>query len=101
MLEYQFSLQWIEVDEYWALTITDTRRADVLSNIRVVGNTDMLQPFNDMPRLPPGQLVAYDTKGMSSDPGREDWLERHLLIYEDPIEVVSENFIRVTQNIVG
>ncbi len=95
-LEYQFALQWIGVGEFWAITITDTRRQTVLASLRVVGNTDMLQPFNDMPRLPPGKLVAYDTTGMQSDPGREDWLERHLLIYEDPIEVVPENFIRVT-----
>lgn len=95
-VEYQFTLRWIEVDEYWALTITDTRRQDVLSNIRVVGDTDMLQPFNDMPRLPAGRLVAYDTTGAHADPGRFDWIERHLLVYEEPEEVVEESFVRLT-----
>lgn len=93
-IEYQFSLLWLERVEYWELTITDPRRQTVIDGIRVTGNTDLLQPYNDMPRLPPGRLVAYDTTGASQDPGREDWIERHLFIYEDPIEVVEETFVR-------
>lgn len=94
-LEYQFELQWLTRVEFWELKITDTRRLQVIEGIRVVADTDMIQPFNDMPRLPPGRLVAYDTSGQSRDPGRNDWRDRHILIYEDPIEPPDENFVRI------
>jgi len=94
-VEYQFALQWLEVVEFWELTITDPRRQTVINGMRVTGNTDLPQPYNDMPRLPPGRLVAYDTTGASMDPGREDWIERHLFIYEDPIVVTHESFVRI------
>lgn len=94
-VEYQFALEWLTNEEYWVLSIADARRQQVLEGIRVVGDTDMLQPFNESPRLPPGKLVAYDTTRKAEDPGRDDWIERHLLVYEEPIELPPENFVRI------
>ncbi len=94
-IEYQFALQWMSRLGFWQLAITDTRREQVIEGIRVVADTDMLQPFNDSPRLPPGRLVAYDTTGSAQDPGRDDWIERHLLIYDEPVDQPVENFVRI------
>lgn len=94
-IEYAFSLQWLTTVQFWQLEITDPRRQQVILGIRVVADTDMLQPFNESPRLPPGRLVAYDTTGKSQDPGRDDWIERHLFIYEEPVEEPEENFVRI------
>lgn len=84
-VEYQFELQWLDRMQYWTLTFIDSRREEILSNIRVVAGTDMLGPYND-PRLPPGQLFAQDTTNRYEDPGRDDWRERHVLLYVEPEE---------------
>jgi hypothetical protein len=69
--------------KWWSLTLIDARREEILSNIKVVGGTDLLGPYSD-PRLPPGQLFAHDTQNRFEDPGRNDFESRHILLYIEP-----------------
>jgi hypothetical protein len=94
--EYQFALQWLTNRGFWQLRVTDPRRSEVIRGLRVTGDTDIFQPFNSMPRLPPGRLIAYDTTNQGADPGRDDWIERHLLIYQDPVVVAPTDYTRIT-----
>ena len=70
-------------------------REVVLEGLRVVANSDMLQPYSDA-RLPPGQLIAHDTTNLQQDPGRDDWRERHILIYIEPADPEPASPVRVS-----
>lgn len=94
-VEYQFQLQWLDRRKFWVLRVIDARRELVIKGIRVVGNSDMLQPYSDT-RLPPGQLIAHDTTGKNQDPGRNDWRERHILLYIQPQAEEPATEVRVT-----
>lgn len=93
-VEYQFVLQWLDRRQFWVLKIISARREVIIEGVRVVANSDMLQPYSDA-RLPPGQLVCHDTTNLQQDPGRDDWKERHILLYIQPVET-PEAQVRVS-----
>jgi len=83
--EFDMTLVWRPEQEFWTLAMVTAGNERVLDSIRVVANLDMLQPYSDS-RMPPGQLIAHDTTLLQQPPGRNDWRERHRLVYVDPTE---------------
>lgn len=76
----QFRLKWNERLARWTLGIATSDGESIIDGIAVIADFDLLQGFADN-RLPPGQLIASDSLNLGQAPGRNDWLERHQLMY--------------------
>ncbi len=93
--QYDMALVWNDRMKYWRFEMIGPNNDQLIDGIRVVANLDMLQPYNDA-RMPPGALVCHDTENLRQPPGRQDWLERHILVYVDPEDDPEAVQIRVT-----
>jgi len=83
--EFAMKLTWLPCQEFWDLEMVAPSGEQLLAGIRVVANLDMLNPYSD-DRMPPGMLICHDTENLQQNPGRNDWRERHRLVYVDPVE---------------
>lgn len=94
--EFAMILTWLPCQEFWELEMVTQSGERLLDGVKVTANIDMLQPYSDF-RMPPGQLVCHDTDNKQADPGRNDWRERHRLVYVDPEEPSDPIEIRITR----
>ena len=94
--QYDIKLTWLTCQEFWELELVSQAGEPLLVGVKVTANVDMLQPYSDS-RMPPGQLVAHDTENKGADPTRNDWRERHILVYVDPEPEPEGVVIKVTQ----
>ena len=94
--QFDFKLTWLPCQFFWELEMVSEAGAHLLDGIKVTANIDMLQPYSDS-RMPPGQLVAHDTTRLQQDPQRNDWRERHRLVYVDPEPAAPGVVIKVTR----
>lgn len=83
--QYDMTLAWNDRMKYWRFEMVGANDERLLDGIGITANIDMLQPYTDA-RMPPGQLVCHDTENKREQPGRRDFINRHLLIYVDPVE---------------
>lgn len=86
---YLVTLEWLQYEEYWILSWADVQGLAILAGLRVVANFNMFYAYSD-PRLPKGSLIAHDTQNLKQPPGRNDWRDRHLLLFVPASEVVEE-----------
>lgn len=66
----------------WFLDLRTEIGDPIVEGIPIVSDWDLFGRFRD-DRLPPGNLFAFDTSGLSVDPGRYDLGERVSMIYEE------------------
>lgn len=86
---YRIRFEWLRYEGYWIFTWADVQGRAVLAGLRVVANFNLLHGYSD-PRLPAGSIIAHDTRNLKQPPGRNDWRERHVLLFipdEDTVEV--------------
>lgn len=86
---YIVTLEWMQYEEYWIFSWADVQGRAILAGLRVVANFNMFHAYSD-PRLPAGSLIAHDTQNLKQPPGRNDWRDRHLLLFIPDGEVVEE-----------
>jgi hypothetical protein len=96
---YRFRLKYRERYDCWDLQIAESDGSIIIDGIRVTEGIDLLYPYSD-PRLPPGELICVDTKGLGAAPTRRDWRERHILKYIESIEIVVDNELASSQAVV-
>lgn len=77
---YLITLEWLQYESFWLFSWADVQGRPILSGLRVVANFNMFFPYSD-PRLPAGSLIAHDTQNLRQPPGRDDWRDRHLLLF--------------------
>lgn len=94
--QYDLRLTWLPCQSFWEFEMVSQAGEQLLVGIKVTANVDMLQPYSDS-RMPPGQLVCHDTDNKQADPTRNDWRERHRLVYVDPETDPDGVEIRVTR----
>lgn len=94
--QYDLKLTWLPCQSFWELEMIGSAGQSLLVGVKVTANVDMLQPYSDS-RMPPGQLVCHDTTNKQEDPGRNDWRERHRLVYVDPEPEADPVEIHVTR----
>ncbi len=93
--QYDMTLTWIPCASFWTFEMA-LEGENLIAGVHVPANLDMLQPYADS-RMPPGQLIAHDTEGKQEAPGRDDWRERHRLVYVDPEDPAPTVDIKVTR----
>lgn len=96
---YRFRLKYRERYDCWDLQIAESDGSIVIDGIRVTEGIDLLYPYSDH-RLPPGELICVDTKGLGASPTRRDWRERHILKYNEFVEVLVDNELASSQAVV-
>jgi hypothetical protein len=87
---YRFRLKYRERYDCWDLQIAESDGSIIIDGIRVTEGIDLLYPYSD-PRLPPGELICVDTQGLGAAPTRRDWRERHILKYNEFVEIIVDN----------
>lgn len=63
---YRVRARWNTSSAMWSLDMLTRDRTLVVAGVRIVRGAGLLSQFQD-PRLPPGDLIAYDTGGTSAD----------------------------------
>lgn len=84
-LFYDFGFRFNPRDAHWFVDI-DYNSARALSGIKVVNSEDLFSQFNYLKadnRLPPGTFLVRDLKGLDRDPGREDFGDDVLFLYDE------------------
>lgn len=92
---FTFRLQWLTSLSYWVLTVTAPGGEVFLRSARVIVGVDMTLGLSST-LIPDGQLVCYDTSGKTEPPGRDDFRERHVLIFIEDPEPEQDEPVRVT-----
>lgn len=95
---YRFTLTWISRMQWWNFEMALESGQPLIQGVRVVADVDMIQPYN-MPELPPGQIICHDTTNLAQPPGRLDWVQRHLLLYVDPVPAPPGPTIRIRRKL--
>lgn len=92
---YQVQLEWLRYEGYWMLSWSDVAGDPILAGLRVIANFNMFYPYSD-PRLPRGSLICHDTQNKKAPPGRDDWRERHILLFVPPTAAEAEDPVSAT-----
>lgn len=71
---------WMERQELWHMSVSDSTKTPILSGIPMVINTDLWTRFK-IDSLPKGLLLLYDASGSQQECGRNDLGQRCALIY--------------------
>jgi hypothetical protein len=89
---YLFERTWVDRAETWFLDIRDAEGTILLQGIAIRVGQNLLAPHvgDDLPGEGRGALVALDTAGTGTDPGRDDLGTRVKLIY-GPVAQLEED----------
>lgn len=79
--EFVFKLYFNERMNRWLLSIYDANEEPILMGIALNVDGSLIGRYSD-PRLPPGELIFYDTSAQFREGGRNDLGDRCLLLYE-------------------
>lgn len=95
----RFRLYWNQRFKYWELSSFTDAGDVIVEGKRVVADYDMWEPYSDV-RLPPGSLVCKDTTELGQKPGRNDFRDRHFLMYvevpePEPLGVTIKPFVLI------
>lgn len=82
---YLLKLSWYARASTWLLDIRSSTGTMLLAGIPVRVGQDLLRPHvgDDLPGDGHGSLVAIDTSGSGTDPGRNDLGTRVVLVYSE------------------
>lgn len=78
------SFTWNERDERWQISIMDPNENPLLMGCALNINWELIQRF-EIPGLPPGGLMLFDTSGKNKEAGRDDLGVRCKLIYQTSV----------------
>lgn len=84
---FAFEFSWNARGGFWSFVLSSADGAQLLRR-RVVVGVPFTARFSDI-RLPPGEIIAVDTRGTDEDPGLLDLGDRVQLIYLAADELVS------------
>lgn len=88
-IDLRFRLQWMITEEYWVISVADENGVAILSAMRLIEGNNIFAPFSDI-RLPVGRLICYDTTNLHEEPGRDDLVNRHIIVFTDLAEVEED-----------
>lgn len=92
-IDLRFRLQWLITEGYWAISVADGNGEAIFDAMRLIEGNDIFAPFSDL-RLPPGRLICHDTANQHHEPGRDDLVGRHIIVYTDAAVVpVDTDFV--------
>lgn len=80
-VSYGLSFRWNDRVGQWVLDVLDGEGTVVVSGIRVVLDTPLLFRYQGRASIPPGELIAVDSTGGSTEADLEDLGRRVLLYY--------------------
>lgn len=83
-VEMFMQMQWNSRVERWHLDILDSNENPLLMGIPMNIDTELIDRF-EIPGLPPGKLVLFDTSLKGAECGSEELGERCKLIYETAV----------------
>jgi hypothetical protein len=80
-------------EEYWIISVADENGEAIFDSMRLIEGNNIFAPFSDL-RLPVGRLILHDTENLHEEPGRNDLVNRHILVFTDLGEVeVDTDFV--------
>jgi hypothetical protein len=79
---YTLQIQWIERESAWYFDLLAGDGTELAMGRKLVCNIDLLRELVGE-TLPPGQLMALDTSGAGTPPGRLDLGSRVVLLYNE------------------
>src|SRR5262245_60003859 len=73
--DFLLSFAWNQREERWYLSIEDDVGDLLLAGLKLISNWPLLHAYQSDPRLPPGELVAFDLTegGDETPPGFDDF----------------------------
>lgn len=90
---YGFHYRWSEREGAWYLDLLDAAGAVILAGRKLVPGLPLLGRFVD-PRLPPGDLVVFDTTGSDTPPAFGDLGRRVLVQYVESTDLPQSRYQR-------
>lgn len=78
---FVFKLHFNERMNRWVLSVYDANEAAIVVGVVLNVDGSLIGRYSD-PRLPPGELIYYDTSNRFQEGGRNDLGDRCLLLYE-------------------
>jgi len=79
--DYVLRFDWNGRDECWQMGIMDSTETPIVMGIPLNINSNLIGRF-EIPELPPGLLMLYDTSDNNEEAGRDDLGDRAVLLYE-------------------
>lgn len=83
---FTFVFKWNERDGAWYMSLLDGDGVPILTGRRIVINFPLLARVVDA-RRPAGELIAIDTTNSKTEPGRDDFGKRVLLLYYEAADL--------------
>lgn len=80
-VEVVLRFEWNGRENRWTLHILDAQENPLLMGLVLNINSELIERF-EIPGLPPGLLVLYDTSDKNQECGRNDLGKRCVLMYE-------------------
>ncbi len=75
---------WVIRIARWSMSIFDDSESPILLGVTLNVNNELLERF-EIPALPPGKMLLYDTSGRWLECGRNDLGDRCKLFYETSV----------------
>ena len=88
-IDLRIRLQWMITEEYWIISVADENGVAIFDGMRLIEGNNIFAPFSDI-RLPVGRLICYDTTNLHREPGRDDLVNRHIIVFTDVAEVEED-----------
>jgi hypothetical protein len=88
-ITYGFDFSWNWMRSFWSVVIRDATGEALLSQTLRTGNALLARFQAREGRLPPGEIIVFDTSGQDKDPGLQDLGTRVQLIYLTAEEVIA------------
>ena len=82
-IELVLRFDWNGRDARWQLSILTATEVPLLMGLPLNINTELLERF-EVPGIPAGRLLLYDTRGGTAEAGRNDLGDRCRLFYVIP-----------------
>jgi len=81
---YRLGFRWNARASAWFMSLATEDETPIASGIKVVADWPLLRGVRGGLR-PPGELLAVDTSGQQTDPGRDDLGRRVELVYVEAV----------------
>lgn len=87
--EYVLELRWSAREARWYLDLRDVNDRPLVLAMKLVANGPLLDRFRTVEGLPPGELVAVDTRTPPRDPGLHELGAEVALVYFEAAAVAE------------
>jgi len=78
---YVFNIRWNDAYEFWALTIQDKNNVELMTNVRMVINSNLFHEKRGL-GLPGGDLFLVNTQSTKLEAGFDNILD-YALVYSE------------------